>query len=694
MTEFIAPGVYVEETLTPNRSISGVSTTTAAFVGRTRRGPVFGITDSFAPQPLTSVSDFQRIYGGFHAIGGTPNYLALAVRAYFDNGGRKLYVSRVAELPDPTSESAEAAQTIVDTGLPDVSGRTGRAQSTLVIANDDPTQRMSFAARFPGEAGNATIVITQNASQVTQASIDAAPIGSLLRLVHSAIASVARPVSSIAASAQATVAMHPAVATLAKPATPSIASTIASTRPIAAATQPVHPAIGVLAGPTTPAPQVAAVTSTSYYLKGADGWRDASNALLDSTTLNSSFSTTNGAALLTMTVAPTDADGITNMTMAGLGFDARHPSWLGAKFASRPANSANAIENFVEVRIGRNVDAFALHAGLFANGDAITVTLQQGADGPAPTVIAYQRALTAFERLRDVSTVAAPDAAAFTDTLPSVNAALVAHAERPGAFRIALLDTAAGLSASQALAAKAAFNSSYAALYYPWVIVANPTSPTLVATAATTVAIPPSGIVAGIFARSDLTRSVAKAPANQAVQGAVRLEHDLNDAEQDLLNPAGVNALRTFPGRGTLVWGARTTSSDSDWKYVNVRRYMIYLEQSIDSGTQWTVFEPNGPALWSSINASVSNFLMNEWKSGATLGDKAEQAFFVRCDTTTMTQDDLDNGRLICVVGVAPVKPAEFVVVRIGQWTGSSTVGSQGGSQSGSQNSDGSDPDP
>jgi hypothetical protein len=175
--------------------------------------------------------------------------------------------------------------------------------------------------------------------------------------------------------------------------------------------------------------------------------------------------------------------------------------------------------------------------------------------------------------------------------------------------------------------------------------------------------------MAGIYARSDVQNSVAKAPANEVVLGASRFERSITFNEQQLLNPLGINCLRYFPNRGYLVWGARTTSSDTEFMYVNVRRYLIYLEHSIDNSTQWAVFENNGPSLWSRVKEAIDSFLYNEWKEGNLLGDSAAQAYFVRCDRTTMTQNDLDNGRMICLIGVSLLKPAEFVIFRIGQMT-------------------------
>ncbi len=674
MTEIVAPGVYVAETPSNARSIAAVPTTTAGFIGRTRRGPVYGITDTALPRALTSVADFERTYGGFHAIGAVPNYLALAVRAFFDNGGTKLYVSRVAELPDAATEALTPVVSTVYMSGPDVGGKTDRATSALVIASADPSKAMDFAARFSGEAGNATIVVTQVATPLNQATIDAAPVGSLLRLVGVPPVLAKPLLGAPAAAAPAATAARSTSMPIAKTTTTSVTSSMASSVP----TKTAKPVAGVVATPiahvsVAQASIASSVADTSYYLKTADGLRDANGALLAASALMSILANPNGAALLTITVAASDADGRASVVDAGLGFDARHPRWLGAVLAPQPPDTNDAATNFVEARIGRSLDAFALRAGLFGASDSLTISLQGGSDGPTPSVDAFRRALSAFEQITDIAAVAAPDAAASPSTLADVNAALIAHAERANSYRLAVLDTAAGLTASQAVAAKGAIDSSSAAIYYPWIVVANPLATPAAQSIPADLAIPPSGALCGIFARNDLTRGVANAPANVAVQGALRFERDVTDAEQDALNTAGINTLRSFAGKGLLVWGARTTSSDAEWKYVSVRRYFNYIEQSIDQGTRWTVFEPNAAPLWASVRSAIANFLTTEFRNGALQGTKPEQAFFVKCDASTMTQNDLDNGRLVCLVGIAPVKAAEFVIIRIGQWTSTST---------------------
>ncbi len=179
----------------------------------------------------------------------------------------------------------------------------------------------------------------------------------------------------------------------------------------------------------------------------------------------------------------------------------------------------------------------------------------------------------------------------------------------------------------------------------------------------------PSGHIAGIYARSDRARGVHKAPANEDIIGITKLTREISTTDQALLNPEGINVLRFFPGQGNRVWGARTLSPDPEFKYVNVRRLLIYLERSIDKGTQWVVFEPNNEQTWANVSRAISDFLFKVWRDGALMGETPEQAFFVKCDQSTMTQNDLDNGRLICLIGVAVLKPAEFMIFRIGQWT-------------------------
>lgn len=248
-------------------------------------------------------------------------------------------------------------------------------------------------------------------------------------------------------------------------------------------------------------------------------------------------------------------------------------------------------------------------------------------------------------------------------TDPNVQLMLVAHCENLGS-RFAVLDIPQDSKKVQdILAHRDIFDSNYAALYHPWLMVFDPLDKKNIAT-------PPSGSILGIYARSDNTRGVHKAPANEVVRACVGLDCQFNTGEQDILNPKGVNLIRSFPGQGIRVWGARTATSNSSWKYVNVRRLFIFIEESIKANTSWAVFEPNDEVLWVRVQRTISVFLNNLWRNGSLAGGSPEEAFFVNIGRDTMSQDDIDNGRLICVIGVAPVKPAEFVIFRISQKTG------------------------
>ncbi|MFI3312687.1 MAG: phage tail sheath subtilisin-like domain-containing protein [Eubacteriales bacterium] len=245
---------------------------------------------------------------------------------------------------------------------------------------------------------------------------------------------------------------------------------------------------------------------------------------------------------------------------------------------------------------------------------------------------------------------------------PNVQLMLVAHCENL-ASRFAVLDVPRDARKVQDIINhRNVFDSNYAALYHPWLEVFDPLDKK-------NIAIPPSGSMLGIYARSDNSRGVHKAPANEVVRACVGLDVQFNKGEQDILNPKGVNLIRAFPGQGIRVWGARTASSDPSWKYINVRRLFIFVEESIKANTNWAVFEPNDEQLWVRVKRTIDVFLGNLWREGSLAGSSTSEAFFVDIGRSTMSQDDIDNGRLICVIGIAPVKPAEFVIFRITQKT-------------------------
>jgi hypothetical protein len=241
---------------------------------------------------------------------------------------------------------------------------------------------------------------------------------------------------------------------------------------------------------------------------------------------------------------------------------------------------------------------------------------------------------------------------------------VIAHCEADR-FRFAVIDCEPNQAVASRLDPRVEFASRFAAYYYPWILVSDPLT-------GGRIKVPPGGSVCGIYARTDAARGVFVAPAGQPIKGALDLEFKIDGPTQEILNPRGVNVLRGFPGRGILVWGARTLSADPEWKYVNVRRYFNYVEESIEDGTQWVVFEPNDERTWARVRQSVYEFLMTQWRQGGLIGTKPEEAFFVRVDRTTMTENDVLNGRMIIEIGMAPVRPAEFVIFRIGQKTSDS----------------------
>jgi phage tail sheath protein FI len=293
--------------------------------------------------------------------------------------------------------------------------------------------------------------------------------------------------------------------------------------------------------------------------------------------------------------------------------------------------------------------------------------------------VADRSGVGGLETIDEVTMVAAPDlmaayqrSALDLEAVKAVQLAMIAHCELMG-DRMAIIDPPPGLSAQQVKDWRmdmAGYDSKYATLYYPWLKVFDPMS-------GDNEHVPPSGHIAGVWARNDATRGVHKAPANEVIRGAVDLEIQLTRNEQELLNPIGINCVRSFPGRGVRVWGARTLSSDAEWRYLNVRRLFNYLEESILDGTQWVVFEPNDDALWARIRRTISAFLVNEWRKGALFGLTPDEAFFVRCDRDTNPAESIDAGQVVCEVGVAPVKPAEFVIFRLAQFSGGTSLVSE-----------------
>jgi phage tail sheath protein FI len=345
--------------------------------------------------------------------------------------------------------------------------------------------------------------------------------------------------------------------------------------------------------------------------------------------------------------------------------------------------------NYVEKRVGKNLGLSNLveitHApnnntrppngaltplagGSDGSGD-VDLGDYQGREDLNPLLGQRRSGLAALNEpaFEDVAIIYSPNA--FSET--GLVDALITHCEN-NKYRFLILDTLPNQAQSTSLNPRSgvpagARATHYAAVYYPWIRVFEPVT-------GARKMVPPGGHVAGIYARTDVERGVFKAPANEIVRGALELEFEVTNGAQEILNPRGVNAIRAFPGRGRRVWGARTISDNTLWKYINVRRLFIFIEASIFRGTQWVVFEPNNERLWARVKQTITEFLRTQWRLGALFGATEEEAFFVRVDRSTMTDDDINNGRLIVLIGIAPVRPAEFVIFRIAQLTSSATA--------------------
>ena len=557
MAEYLSPGVYVEEYDNSPRSIEGVGTSTAGFVGLAEKGATSG-----APVYVTSIRDFTKKFGG--ALSefdyGEYRYLASSVEQFFTNGGTRCFVSRVVP--------ADAAKASATKGI------------------------LTVEAADEGKWGN-KIQVTINS--VTKKKM-----------------------------------------------------------------------------------QIVGKNGEAYVAKSVDGFREGDlvvadgeynviKTILDNTVIfaNEFKKDIVDTAILPKTVVylvETDVsvrynDEAENYT--GLSFNISNPNYIGYKMANSEivkvtVAPSEEVGNPVEAILGEGTLSgfFMLEGGSNGTLSSVNAGTFIGEDnGPGK-----RSGLAAFVENTQVSMLAIPGV-----TIPEVVVALVNQCELLK-NRVAILDMPKDASkVKDLLEYREIVDSTYAAMYHPWVQVFDRASgqPDFV---------PPSGAVAGVYSRTDVNRGVHKAPANETVF-CTGLKVNYTAAEQDVLNPAGINLIRQLPGQGIRVWGARTASSNSNFKYINVRRLFIYVEESIKANTNWVVFEPNDVSLWQRVQMTISSFLDNMWRTGMLAGSSASEAFFVEIGPSTMSKDDILNGRLICNIGIAPSRPAEFVVFRVTQNT-------------------------
>jgi phage tail sheath protein FI len=614
MPEYLTPAVYVEETSFRSKSIEGVPTSTFGMAGRTQYGPVaYKLTTpnvAMTPKPVlvTSYTEYERSFGDLVTASGDPIYLAHAARAFFENGGRRLYVARVFTF----ATTQVGGVPVIDVGKNFASLPVGPATAPVA----------TWRARWPGEAGR---TISAKVAFVRSKNV---LVGGALKGVQAGAA-------------------------------------------VEVGNDPLKPP------PDGTAPVPANIRIVDILPDGTLGFRNATNgvdpvpagtaaAFHITLTVTASFGADRSDDYSGLELEKPHSRAIAQVLQAEDPSDDTAVVWLDRPAAASPTDSAALLSAL----IGQS--SFAFLTG--GSGDAAPdATALQGLPSDPDDATKAATGLAALGEIDDIAIVACPD----TVTLdlaaqPEAVQNLIDHCEQLK-YRIAIVDPPEDSSISAVRQFRSQFDSTRGALYYPWVKILDPTAKNDPGAPPALLSLPPSGFTAGIYARSDIERGVHKAPANEVVYGMTKLAFNVTYDRQSVLNPEGINALRFFEGRSNRVWGARTMSSDPEWKYVNVRRLFIYLEHSIDKSTQWAVFEPNNERLWASIRQTIEDFLLVTWRTGALMGTKPEEAYFVRCDRTTMTQNDLDNGRLICLIGVAPTYPAEFVIFRIGQWTADAT---------------------
>jgi len=674
MPEYLSPGVYIEEIEIGAKPIEGVSTSTAGFIGVAEKGTAEGL-----PELITSFSDFQRKFGSYLPdTYGNYRFLPYAIESFFINGGSRCYVIRV--LP---SDALEAKNTSINCGaITQLAEDCNNGDSVLKLESlhgiDITSSLLIEKLRADGsvEYSHSGLTLASYNSSTNTITLNS-PIGSSYPKTFSRV----------------------------------IVSTLAGGALIASKTLDILALskgdwgedINIRSLPSSQAKSQIieiigdALTSTRYRIKNKNGFYKGAIVVFDNgshkqyrkiTAIQDDIITL--SSHLTGDAGVVDSSIPPSKTIATCEFDLQVFYKSNMEIFNYLSMNPDVPNYFTKVVNNRSqiiklkspyasssdysrTDPFDMPTNNSLVNGKLYIKLSDGSDGTISGLTSAdfigkddgpgkRSGIKAFQDIDEISIISAPG---ITDI--NVQLALISHCENLK-DRFAVLDMQENAQkVSDLQSHRNLIDTSYAALYHPWIKIYDMLEKK-------DIFMPPSGAVMGIYSRSDQTRGVHKAPANEKVSGVVDLKYQLNKGEQDILNPAGINLIRVFPGRGIRVWGARTCSSNSLWKYINVRRLFLYLEESIDKGTQWVVFEPNDEKLWARVRATITEFLTRVWREGALMGTKAEEAFFVKCDRTTMTQDDIDNGRLICIIGVAPVKPAEFVIFRIAQWQGGSTV--------------------
>jgi hypothetical protein len=554
MPELLHPGVYVQEVPSAVRPIEGVSTSTSAFIGVADRGPIPGtrLPNGRMAQPVmvTSFTDYTRQFGGFRQ----DSFLTYAVRAFYENGGKRLYVIRITGAAPPVSSPPPLSP------------------PSFGIPHLDP-----FLAT--GSGGGLTVAAANGGVWGRRITVQTGPSsdgdGHNLKLT-----------------------------VLYDPGTGSV---------------PVE-TYDNITFQNSPTAQPPSPTNANP----ADYGRAVINGRSEYIAITADF-----------TARPPDG---TTITLSG-GSDvppAGPTDFLGAAAPDNTVTGTglNALDKITDVNL----------IAIPGQGDPGVVN--------AGMEYCKTRPLQDCFFIGDMGSVSSVPSARVDGASANVRTIKDARdfAASPAGFGGTPIDKAAG---------------DYGAVYFPWVLSGDP----LGAGRNPKILLPPSGFLAGLYARIDNSRGVFKAPAGTeaGVFGALGTSAAVSDTEQDQLNPISVNVIRVVPGSGFVVWGTRTIGSDASWRYIPVRRMAIFLRVSIYYGIQWAVFEPNDEPLWSALRLNIRSFMLTQFRAGAFQGGKPDDAFFVKCDSSTTTQQDIDNGVVNILVGFAPLKPAEFVVLKLSQ---------------------------
>lgn len=668
MPEVLSPGVYIQEFAIGATPIQGASTSTAGFIGMAEKGPTTGL-----PIFVSGINDFARHFGDFLPKSyGQYRYLAYAVNSFFTNGGSGCYVMRVAPsdariaknegisagIALPLARNATAGDTILY--LTSLRGIDTTAKITLTEYREDGTadhhEGPLTIASYDSAKNTVTLSAAISKSYSEKSTLVSVPDlpGTLTSAAKTlSVSAINKGVwgNSIIVQVNPSTLMRTQIIELIGTATTTKQYKVKSPNGLYVG--------AIVEFDTGTTKQYTRITALQENLVTFFDHLTGDNAVVDTQTVPTKTISTCEFSLTIMykdqletftnlSMNPDAANYFTKINGISTIVTVSSPYTSAANFTrtdpfDMPANTG----------VIQKVYGIQLSDGFDGTVGGMTAADYKGVDnGPCK-----RTGIEAFVDIDDVSIMAIPGVVDH-----AANLALIAHCENKK-DRFAIIDI--DQSKSQVTEVKAerdVYSSSYAALYHPWIQAIDPLYKT-------NSCMPPSGAIAGIYARSDKNIGVHKAPANEVVFDATDLVFRFSTAEQDKLNPVGVNLIRAFPGRGIRVWGARTLTGDPLWTYVNVRRLFIYLEKSIQNSTQWVVFEPNDIPLWARVKQTIVQFLTDQWRAGMLAGATADQAFFVRCDRTTMSQGDIDNGRLICTIGVAPVKPAEFVIFRIAQWT-------------------------